>query len=83
MHKVIDRYFQFCGPEFIQLPERVRRLAFPRTRMGEFFRIDCFLKNYVGTHEWQFRYICGKYSYVRRTKQGIKTRTLWGISRYH
>jgi len=55
MHKVNDRYFQFPGAEFIQLPERVRRLAFPRTRTGEFFRIDCFLKNYVGTDEWQCR----------------------------
>jgi len=37
MHKVNGRYyFQFPGLEFIQLPERVRRLAFPRTRTGEF-----------------------------------------------
>jgi len=38
------------------------------------------LENYAGTDEWQCRYIRGRYSYVRRTKQDIKIRTLWGIS---
>lgn len=72
MHKVNDRYyFQFPGLEFIQLPEGVRRLAFPRTRMGEFSEQTVSWK-IVGTDERQCRYIRGRYPYVCRTKQGIK-----------
>jgi hypothetical protein len=46
-------------------------------------KILYFLANHTGTDEWQCRYIRDKCSYVCRTKQGRKTRALWGISWYH
>jgi len=41
-----------------------------------------FLENYIGTDYFQLCYIRGRRCYVCRTKQGRKTRALWGISWY-
>jgi hypothetical protein len=40
-------------------------------------------ENYIGTHEWQCRYIRGSCCFVCRTKHRRKTRAFWGISLYH
>ena len=50
-----------------------------------FSKIVQFLENYsyFGKDDWQCRYIRGRCSCVCRTKQGRKTRVLWGISWYH
>jgi hypothetical protein len=52
-------------------------------RNRQILKIVYFLEDYIGTDGWQRRYILGRYSYVNRTKQGRKTRALWGISYYH
>jgi hypothetical protein len=72
MHKVNgSHYIQVPCLEFIQLLEG---------QVGLIFRIDCFLENYVGTDDWQFRYTLGRYYCVRHTTQGRKTHTLWVMS---
>jgi len=40
-------------------------------------KMASFLENYIGTDDWQCRYIRGRCSYVCRTKQGRQTRVLW------
>jgi hypothetical protein len=50
---------------------------------GWILRKACFLNNYIGTNDEQCRYIIGRCRYVCRTKQGWKTRALWGNSWYY
>ena len=44
--------------------------------------IAFILENYIRTDEWQCRYIRGRCWYECRTKQGRKTRALWGNRMY-
>ena len=57
----------------MQLPERVEGLPSQR-RDYRILKIAHFLENYIGTDDWQFRYIRSRCSYVRCIKQGRKTR---------
>jgi hypothetical protein len=42
-----------------------------------------FLEIYIGTDDWQCRYIQGRVLYACRYKQGRKARALWTVSLYH
>jgi hypothetical protein len=66
--------FYFPGLEFIYLPEIVQDLPFQGRWDGRILKIVCFFENYIGTDDWQCRYMRGRCSDIRRTKQGRKTR---------
>ena len=67
----------------LQLPERVVWLAFSRATRKLNSQDSLLLGNYIGTDNWQCRYIRGDCTYVRRTKQGRNTRAFLRIIWYH
>ena len=84
MHKLYYRKCcHFPGLETIQLPERVEGLSSQGRGDGRNLLTIYLLENYNGTDDWQCRYIRGTYFYACRTKQGKKTRVLWGNIWYH
>ena len=83
-HQVYYRYCcHFPGLETIQLPERLEGLSSQLRGGGRNLQTIYLSENYNGTDDWQCLYIRGTYSYVCRTKQGKKTRALWGTIWYH
>jgi hypothetical protein len=67
----------------MQLSESVEGLPSQGREDGRTAKTVYFLENYIAIDSWPCRYIRVICSYVSRTKQGIETRVLWRISRYH